>query len=190
MAVRTKGLDTLLHAFALATQERRLQRPATLTLVGPDWQGGKTRLHELARRLGVEDSLELRDSVVSADVPALVESSDVYIQLSRHEGFPLSLSDALALGKPVIVTDRVGTISHDEISRQPHVKVVPPTASDAAEAIAEVIANFDDFAGAARQARPALQDFLSWDRIARLHLHEYDSLLSKPVSDLEPDVES
>lgn len=184
LAIRTKGLDTLLEAFALATRERRLARPATLSLVGPDCQDGKARLRELAARLGVEHSVEIRDPVTAADVPALLQSADVYVQLSRHEGFPLSLNDALALGKPVIVTDRVGTISYDEISRQLHVKVVTPTVSSAAEAIAEVVANVDALARAARQARPALEDFLSWDRIAHLHLQEYDSLLAKPAPQL------
>lgn len=177
MAVRTKGLDTLLRAFALAMRERKLRRAVTLSLVGPDWQGGKARLREHARALGIDRSVELCDAVSSAEVPALVESADVYVQLSRHEGFPLSLSDALALGKPVIVTDRVGTISHDEIRRQPHVRVVAPTAAGAAEAIAEIVANLDEFTRAAREACPALQDFLSWDRIAALHLREYESLL-------------
>jgi glycosyltransferase involved in cell wall biosynthesis len=182
LAIRTKGLDTLLEAFALAMRERMLVRPATLSLVGPDCQqGGKARLRDLAHRLGVEHSVEIGDPVTSADVPALVQGADVYVQLSRHEGFPLSLNDALALGKPAIVTDRVGTISYDEIARQPHVKIVSATVSSAAEAIAEVVANVDALARAARQARPALETFLSWDRIAHLHLQEYESLLAQPA---------
>ena len=85
--VPVKGLDTLLEAFALAARERTLPRPASLILVGPDWRDGKSRLRDLACRLGVEDSVEIRDPVTSAEVPALIQSCDVYVQLSRNESW-------------------------------------------------------------------------------------------------------
>jgi glycosyltransferase involved in cell wall biosynthesis len=180
--VRTKGLDTLLEAFARATEERSLPRPARLSLVGPDWQDGKSRLVDLARRLGVEHSIEIRDPVTLAEVPTLVRGCDVYVQLSRNEGNPLSLNDALALGKPVIVSDRVGTISYDEIASLPHVQVVPPTVERAAAAIAQTIADLDALQLAARDALFDVRDFLSWDRIARLHLQEYESMVADVAS--------
>jgi glycosyltransferase involved in cell wall biosynthesis len=179
--VTVKGLDTLLEAFALATRDLGLSQPATLSLVGPDWRDGKSHLRNLARRLGVQDLIEIRDPVTSADVPALIQSCDAYVQLSRNDAFPLSLADALVLGKPAIVSDRVGTVSYDEVRQQPHVKVVPPTVSSAAEAIVWAVANLDALTRAASQARPALQDFFSWDRIARLHLQEYESLIAEAV---------
>jgi glycosyltransferase involved in cell wall biosynthesis len=179
LAVQQKGLDTLIEAFARATRGRIQARPATLCLVGPDWRQGKARLRDLVRQLGVEHSVEIRDPVTSAEVPALIQDADVYIQLSRYEGFSLSLNDALALGKPVIVTERVGTTSYSEIGDQFHVKVVPPTASGAAEAISDAIENVEALTRAARKARPALEDFLSWHRIAGLHLREYELLLAR-----------
>ena len=79
-------------------------------------------------------------------------------------------------GKPAIVSDRVGTVWYDEIARLEHIKVVEePNVQKAAEAIAEAIANLDSLEAAAQQARPAaFQEFMSWDRVARLHLRKYE----------------
>ena len=58
----------------------------------------------------------------------------------------------------------------------------PPTVSRAKEAITEVVRNLGVLAVAAEQARPALQELSSWDRVARLHLNEYELLLAEGVS--------
>jgi glycosyltransferase involved in cell wall biosynthesis len=177
LAVRTKGLDTLLGALSHVLHELEPERPVILSLVGPDWENGKSHLLELARQLRIEDRFEILLPVTSDEVPTLMRIADVYIQLSRHEGNPLSLNDALAFGKPIIVSDRVGTTSYDEVRAQPHVKIVPPEKLHAAHAIADVVANLDALTRAGEAARPHLIEFLSWDRIARLHLLEYESLL-------------
>jgi glycosyltransferase involved in cell wall biosynthesis len=174
--VRVKGLDVLVEAFAQAIRERAGAPPATLTLVGPDWRNGAVPLRELARRLGVDGLVEIRDRVAADEVAALLQTCDVYVQLSRNESSPLSLNDALALGKPAIVSDRVGTVSCEEIAGMPHVKVVAPSVAEAAQAIGEALDDFDALRRAAREAHVRMRDFLSWDRAARRHLEVYASL--------------
>ena len=173
--VRTKGLDVLVEAFGRAVLARA--EPASLTLVGPDWHNGIASLRRLADQLGVGALVHIRDRVAHEDVPTLLQSCDVYVQLSRNESSPLSLNDALVLGKPVIVSDRVGTVSCEEIVRMPHVKVVSPCVSEAASAIAGALDNLHGLRRAALSARSELRDFLSWGRAARQHLDEYESLL-------------
>jgi glycosyltransferase involved in cell wall biosynthesis len=174
--VEAKGLDVLVEAFARAVRERTRSTPAKLTLVGPDWGNGAAPLRELAKRLGVAELVEFRGRVAAADVAALLQRCDVYVQLSRNEGSPLSLNDALALGKPAIVSDRIGTISYEDVACQPHVKVVSPSVAEAAEAIGTALDDIDGLRRAARDARGVLLDFLSWERAARRHLEVYASL--------------
>lgn len=176
--VRTKGLDILLEAFALAVNERLLKRPTILMLIGPDWRNGKPYLTELARRLGIEHLVEIREPVSPAGVAQLVQCCDLYVQLSRNEGNPLSLNDALVLGKPAIVSDRVGTVSWNEIAGLRHVKVIKPSVSSAARAIAEAVADLAALKRIAQETHTDVRRFLSWDRAARLHLEEYASLLA------------
>jgi glycosyltransferase involved in cell wall biosynthesis len=174
--VQVKGLDLLVEAFARAVSELGPSASATLTLAGPDWRGGTAPLRELAARLGVERLVETPGRVAADDVAQLLQSCDVYVQLSRNESSPLSLNDALALGKPAIVSNRVGTVSSDEISGLPHVTVVEPAVAPAAEAIAAAIENLDGLRAAAGEAHGELREFLSWERAAQRHLEHYASL--------------
>jgi glycosyltransferase involved in cell wall biosynthesis len=177
--VRTKGLDILVEAFAVS-RRGGLVRPARLVLAGPDWQGGRAAVTELARRHGVADHVEVLGVVPADGIVALFEACDLYVQLSRNEGSPLSVNDALALGKPAILSNRIGTASCDEVARQPHVKIVEPTVAAASAAIAEGVANLAALEQEARDAGPALREFLSWERAARLHLDAYASLVVRP----------
>lgn len=175
--VSTKGLDILLEAFSLVVRAAASARPVKLTLVGPDWNGGRSYLTGLAHRLGIADSLALRSSIPTADVPNLFRTCDVYVQMSRHEGSPMSLNDALVLGKPVIISNRVGTASFEHIARLPHVQIVEPASSEAAAAISYAIGHLEALTSSGRQARSDLRAFLSWHCVARAHLQQYGSLL-------------
>jgi glycosyltransferase involved in cell wall biosynthesis len=176
--VRTKGLDVLVEAFARAIRDGDIARPATLALVGPDVREGKLQMRGLADRLGVGALVEIRQQVPQEEIPALFEGCDVYVQLSRNEGSPMSLNDALVLGKPVIVSDRIGTVSSPEIAKLPHVRVVRPVVSEAAQAIADTVQRFDALCGAARAANATLCGWLSWDGAASRHLKMYEALLA------------
>lgn len=179
MDVDTKGLDVLVDAFARVAQRGNLGRRVTLSLVGPDHRDGKSRLRELARRAEIAGLVDIAPPVAWNEVLELMEQFDVYVQLSRNDACPRSVADALVLGMPAIVSDAVGLMSYDEISRQPHVRLVSPTVSDTAAAIDNVVRNIDGLRTAARRARAEVGNFLSDDRVARLHLREYESILDE-----------
>jgi glycosyltransferase involved in cell wall biosynthesis len=93
-----KGLGDLLEAAA-----RVPDASFVVAGDGPD----RERLGETARSLGLHDRvcfLGHRD-----DVPDLLRSCDVFVLPSLYEGFPLSVLEAMAAGKPVIATAVGGT---------------------------------------------------------------------------------
>lgn len=59
-------------------------------------------MHALHRRLGLGD--RFRFLGYQADVPATVVAADVFALTSRHEGLPIALLEAMALGVPPVVT--------------------------------------------------------------------------------------
>ena len=177
--VQVKGLDILVEALARAFHEGGDERAATLTLVGPDRGQGAARLRALAAGLGVGHLVEIREHVPQAEIPALLQDCDVYVQLSRNEGSPLSLNDALALGKPAIVSNRIGTISCDEIKTLAHVVAVEPTPTEAARAITDVLTNVGNLRRLAHEAHPRVRAFLSWERAADRHLELYSALVTE-----------
>ena len=174
----TKGLDLLVDAYAAAV-ERLAPVPLRLTMVGPDWNGGRKVVEDRSRAAGIHDGIELPGAVSSAELARLLPRFDCYVQLSRHESFGFGVADALALGTPVVMTSSMGIASFDELACLPHVRVVDPDPAPAAEAIVDVIRQLDRLAPLALAARPGVRSFLSWARIADIHLREYDGLVTR-----------
>jgi glycosyltransferase involved in cell wall biosynthesis len=175
--VAVKGLDLLVAA--LADAKPRLSRRVRVTLVGPDWHGGAGELSRLARQLGVADAVVVRGAVRSDEVVDVLAGADLYVQLSRNEGSPLSLNDALVLGKPVLASDRIGTVSDPEIASLPHVRITRPEVANASDALVDVVSRLPELARAAGAAQPDIARHLSWDRSAAAHANAYEACVRR-----------
>jgi glycosyltransferase involved in cell wall biosynthesis len=172
--VYTKGLDLLLAAF----QKTLLARPAraTLTVVGPDWNGGRARLEAQAQSLGISDAIRYTGSVPAAAVGGLLANASAYVQASRHEGLSLSVTEALVAGKPTIMTNVNGAAAYDEVASLLQVGVVTPAIDDLSNAMIGFIDDIAVLSAEGLRTRPALLDFFSWSRVAELHLSQYAEL--------------
>jgi glycosyltransferase involved in cell wall biosynthesis len=131
--VEQKGLDMLLHAFRNAAREQSLG----LVLVGPDWKGGRRRLEETSRRLGVQRDVWFRGPAFGKEKFDLLASADVFVYPSRWEGLPFSVIEALAAGRPCIVTpaaDPLGLVARSGAGRviEPDVRTLGDTIVDLA----------------------------------------------------------
>lgn len=171
--VYTKGLDLLLRALAQTLPEWPSVR---LTLVGPDWLGGRARLEALADELGVTHALTLTGALPGEEVARLLDASDCLALPSRHEGFSLSATEALVRGKPLILSAETGHASYPEIADAPHVLVVRPDAAEIAGAIRLLCERRDELQAAAEERKHVFAEFLSWDRVAVEHLARYEQL--------------
>lgn len=92
-----KNHRCLLDAFALLRAKRD---DVHLRLLGGGVLEPELRTH--AERLGLGDAVEFCG--FSNDVPAFLESLDVYVLPSDFEAMPLSLLEAIASGLPVVAT--------------------------------------------------------------------------------------
>jgi glycosyltransferase involved in cell wall biosynthesis len=173
--VKTKGLDILVDALAVAIKELTYQK-ISLMLVGPDWRGGHSWVQRRAEELDIAHHVSFTGSMASRETRELLHGADIYIQLSRHEGFPLSIAEALLANKPAILSNAIGTVSYTEISRLPHVIVVPPRVAQAAAAIVDTIANLNRLKEQAVGAQREVQEFFSWERAATAHIKVYKYL--------------
>ena len=96
-----KGLEVLLDAWVQVVK----QHPdAHLALVGD----GPLRmeLEAQAKRLGIRSSIIFCG--YSDTVPGILKSLDLYVQPSRWEGLPVSVTEAMAAGLAVVATDIPG----------------------------------------------------------------------------------
>jgi glycosyltransferase involved in cell wall biosynthesis len=98
---RQKDFPTLLRAFSRVRQ----QRPCRLLILGEG--AGRKALESLAQRLGLrlgtDGDLELPG--YQANLYAWLARADLFVLSSAWEGSPNVLTEALALGIPVVATD-------------------------------------------------------------------------------------
>lgn len=100
-----KGLDTFLRAAAIV--QRYL--PTTQFAIAGEWTDEvlTARLRNLAHELGIERNVHFMGRV--EDVPGLLLASDAFALLSRSEGFPNVVLEAMAATLPVVATAVGGT---------------------------------------------------------------------------------
>jgi len=95
-----KGHDDL---FAVAPELARAQPRLRFLFVGDGaWRG---RFEQRATALGLRDRFLFTGLVPPAEVPRYVGVMDALVHLSRREGLPRSLPQAMAAGKPVVAYD-------------------------------------------------------------------------------------
>lgn len=103
LAVVQKGLDLLLEAYAFA-QGRAGRALPRLRLVGPDFRSGARTLRKLTLSLGVTDMVDLVGPLDSDDVRMELSNASLFVHTSRWDGMPFSVLEAMAAGRPVLVT--------------------------------------------------------------------------------------
>jgi phosphatidylinositol alpha-1,6-mannosyltransferase len=161
---RHKGIDTTLQALA----RLRDRYPALhYAVVGTGEE--REALAAEARELGVADRVRFLTGVPDRDLPALYNSAELYLGVSRLmeqrvEGFGISLAEASACGIPV-VAGRSGGIPAAVRDGETGVLVDAENADAVAEAVGRLL---DDPALRARlgaAGRRAVESHYNWDRV-------------------------
>lgn len=142
-----KGFDTLLAAFATV----RAFRPCRLLILGE----GRLRddLLQQARRLGVAEDFALPG--FDPNPYRYLARANLFVLASRWEGSPNALTEALALGVPVVATDCPS--GPREILRGGEVAPLVPV--DDVPALATAIQQVLDDPGNAAQRRSAVDEY-------------------------------
>jgi glycosyltransferase involved in cell wall biosynthesis len=145
--VDKKNVDVLLDALA------RLPGAARLVVAGTGPDDQRARLEAIAARLGLGDRVEWRGFVGHAGRAELLESCTVVAMPSAYECFGMVAAEAMAAGRPVVVTTNTGVA---EIVREHEAGAVVEVGD--AGALATAIGRLlDDGASAERAGRHALE---------------------------------
>ncbi|MBK1645943.1 glycosyl transferase [Thiocapsa imhoffii] len=96
---RQKDFPTLLRAFAIV----HARRPCRLLILGDGEPGARAALEALALDLGIQEALSLPG--FRPNPYAYLARCDLFVLSSIWEGSPTVLTEALALGIPVVATD-------------------------------------------------------------------------------------
>ena len=128
---KQKRLETLLKGFSLVL----VRYPqARLMIVGEGSLSSK--LKALANRLGISHAVIWTG--FRQDIPRLLAVMDIYVLPSSNEGFAASMLEAMAAGKPVIVTD-VGGAREVVTDGRKGILIPPGSASAIGTAIIDLL---------------------------------------------------
>lgn len=99
-----KGCDLLIEAFArVAGQHADLH----LVMAGPDQSGWQAKLQQQAARLGIADRITWPGMLKGDAKWGAFHACEVFCLPSHQENFGIVVAEALACGKPVLISDKV-----------------------------------------------------------------------------------
>src|SRR5690606_1054302 len=78
-----------------------------LVIAGPDSNGLADSLKKLAYSLGVDERITWTGMLYGDDKWAAISAADVFCLPSHHENFGVVVAEALACGKPVLISNKV-----------------------------------------------------------------------------------
>ncbi len=139
--------------------------------IGPDEDGTKSALAAEARKQGMEATFE----EVSFDgMPAAYESCRYVALPSRYEGFPMSMLESIAMGRPFLCTD-VGEVKAtlSNLFDNPNDYIIEGNVEARISALEKT-----DLSQLLKSARAKLSQY-SWDSIAKKTVEIYRQALGK-----------
>jgi len=154
-----KGLDILIQAMAMLPGDVRPKVHLHLLGSGPkEWS-----LRRTARRWGVGTQVHFLGYRPMEKVYSILASVDLLVYPSRFDNFPVSVLEAMGVGKaPVLFSDHmgIGEFAGPALGGN----VFPPSAEALRDVIADVIEGRTDVAAVVREQRSFARRF-TWDRV-------------------------
>lgn len=158
-----KGLDILLDAMVRVKD----RRPEARLLVGG---GGEliSKYEQLAKRLGVSDSVEFLGYLPDKELAALYSSSSVFVlpSLNKLEGFGIVALEALSYATPVITTHFAGS-SEFITKNKAGLVVAPGDTAGLTKAIVSLLEDHKEAQLMGTRGAAAVDHEFGWDSISR-----------------------
>jgi len=177
-----KGADSLVQAMPYILRE---VPDAKLVVVGRGEQEGM--LSDMVKRLGIEKSVVLKFEYLPEQQRILYYAAcDVAVFPSRYEPFGIVCTEAMAMGKPVVVGAKGTSGLREQIIPYdlPHAKrcgshVDPDIPYDIAKFVIELLKDRELRERLGRNARERVLERFTLDRAARETLSVYRELVQK-----------
>lgn len=99
-----KGCDLLLKAFASIAQ---IDSDLRLVMAGPDQTGWKSKLEELVEQAGIKNQVVWPGMLKGPIKWGAMMAAEVFSLPSHQENFGIAVAEALAVGTPVLISNKV-----------------------------------------------------------------------------------
>lgn len=171
---KDKNLEQLIRAIAYLPEE--IKAAIKLIMAGPDNKGNKDALKRLVKANKLSEIIEIKDAVYNEEKYKLIAASDVCIMPSESEGFSMAVLDAIASGKPCILTKQCGL---EYYYNENFFFMCEPYYEDIARAIEELFRKRDQLSLMGENARKLTESLFSWNVIAKKMIENYRRILGE-----------
>ncbi|HHS13946.1 MAG TPA: glycosyltransferase family 1 protein [bacterium] len=168
MLHRRKGIDALLRAMCL------LPAAISLTAAGQGHRRYEKWLRRKVKRWSIEDRIRFKGHLNSQELDRLYRQADVFVLPSRHEGFGISLVEAMRAGLPVVAS-RICTLSELTDEGRSALLVPPGDVRRLADAICRLCADDDLRIRMGEAGRKRAQATLTWKQVES----EFEAMIQK-----------
>jgi len=167
-----KRPELLLQAFSKVVQEFP---HAMLVLAGPGEGQYVSELHLQARDLGISGRIVFTGLLQGRAVREALVDADIFVLPSLQESFGLAVAEAMAAGRPVIVTPQVALAK--EIEEYSAGLVVEDRVEAISSGISQLLRDDARRHDMGRNGRQLILDRFTWDRVARQMLAIYEDVI-------------
>jgi glycosyltransferase involved in cell wall biosynthesis len=168
------GVDVIAEAFVQVARQRPELR---LVMLGNGSQAGLLR--QIFQRGGVQEQVLFPGQVSQADLPRIYHACDLYLSASHSDGTSISLLEALACGRPALVSDIPGNrewVTPGENGWW----FADGDARQLADGILNAIEQRYLLPGMSRAARHTAEERADWHKNFPSTLHAYELALASP----------
>ena len=155
-----KGADLLIDAFAsIAPRHPTLN----LVLAGPD-AGAMVDLKAQAARLSLTDRVLFPGAIYGDAKYGVLKDATCFCLPSEHEGFSMSIGEALAVGTPVVISEGC---NFPEVGRERAGLIVKRSVKAISEALETVLSDRPAALASAARGRQLMKSRYNWPAIAK-----------------------
>jgi glycosyltransferase involved in cell wall biosynthesis len=167
-----KGLDILVEGFSGVAKRRD---DVSLVVAGPDDEGYGLWVTRRLETEGLKDRVVITGMVEGDERLALLSSCDVFVLPSYSEGLPIAALEAMACGKPVILTEACNIPGVDEAGAG---FIIPPTAEALAISLERMLESVATRREMGERARRFALSRYTWDQCAHRMFKAYKNILT------------
>ena len=154
-----KNISGIIKAFEQISQE--LPTPPALVIAGaPGWKNKK--IYTIANKSPAREQIKFIGYIAPEDKPALYASADLFVYPSFYEGFGFPVLEAMAMGVPVITSNRS---SLPEICNKSAFSINPNKTNELANAMKKILTDMNQRSKQIKNGFIEAAKF-SWDKAA------------------------
>lgn len=168
-----KNLDLIVKAFHRLPEY--IKKQCHFIFMGPDHKETKIKLIGLCKTYGCNDSFDFLDAVYFREKYEALNSFDVYIMASLSEGLSLAILDAMALGKPMVLTRGCNMTYY---YRNDFYEMCECTPSSIANGIERIYNRRKDWDNMGHNAQQLIKDVFNWESVVKQLTCNYKRILS------------